>query len=92
MKVKFRTYCQGCRYGIRGRMPLGSRSIETTRRDLCAWPKHRFEWECWIEQDGLRLIQRRGYLTREGAMESARRQWFRTALSTLRGTAGSVGA
>lgn len=73
MKVHFRTYCQGCRYGTRGRGPVD--------RSRCAWRRagHRFDWEYYIEQDGRRLVQRTSFATFARAEASAQRAWFKLA-------------
>lgn len=69
MKVHFRTFCQGCRYGRRW-----SRG--------CLWRfsgGHRYEWEYWIECDGQRLTYRRSFRTFERAQRSAERHWNKLA-------------
>jgi hypothetical protein len=69
MRVRFRTYCQGCRYGRRWQS-IGGR---------CLWPAHRWDWEWIILCDGHRLQQRQGFHTFERARASAERAWHKLA-------------
>jgi hypothetical protein len=78
VRVRFRTYCQGCRYGTRAAMPLGQRrNVDGPAecREFCVWRAHRYEWEYIISAGDLRLRQRKGFTTREAAMESAAWSW-----------------
>lgn len=66
LRVRFRTYCQGCRYGRRW-------------NGGCHWTKHRYDWEYWIHCDGRRLIQRQGFHGFDRAWDSARRSYIKLA-------------
>jgi len=80
-RIRFRIYCQGCRYGTRWALPVGQRRpggrAADPIRERCAWPRHRFEWEYIVEQNGRRLAQRGSFATQERARQSAERTWFK---------------
>lgn len=75
LRVRFRTYCYGCR---RGR-----------RWDRCVWSAHRWDWEYWLHCGGRRLLQRQGFSTFDRAWQSARRSYMKLA-STACLTAAST--
>ena len=80
-RIRFRSYCQGCRYGTRWGTPIGQRRSSPPRRDLCAWRRHRFDWEYIVEQNGCRIATRGGFATRERAEASAQRTWAKLAVA-----------
>jgi len=69
VRVRFRSYCYGCRRGARwdGR---------------CLRDRHRWDWEYWISCDGRRLVQRGPFATFDRAWESAQRSWFKLAATS----------
>jgi hypothetical protein len=78
VRVRIRTYCQGCRYGTRSAMPLGQRRNAdgpAEDRAFCVWRAHRYQWEYFITCAGIRLRQRRDLVSLDAALVSAREQW-----------------
>ena len=76
MRVRFRTYCMGCRYGTRVAMPLGQRRCAdgpAEIREFCIWRQHRYRWEYVIRVGGIAVRTRREFISRETAMASARK-------------------
>ena len=65
LRVRFRTYCYGCR------RPWGL--------GVCMWSRHRWTWEYWIHCDGLRLVQRQGFATFDRAYLSAAKSYAKLA-------------
>ncbi len=83
-RIKFRSYCLGCRYGTRWALPIGQRRpggrAAAPIRAYCVWSKHRFEWEYIVEQNGARIFTRGNFATRQRAEASAQRTWFKLAV------------
>jgi hypothetical protein len=76
MRVRFRTYCQGCRYGTRFAMPLGQRRCAdgpAEAREFCVWRQHRYRWEYAIRVGPIVVHTRREFLTQKAAMASAKK-------------------
>lgn len=72
MRVRFRTYCYGCRRGM-------------AWRGRCLWRTHRWDWEYIVSCDGRRLMQRGGFRTWERARKSAERSWVKLAMLSCLG-------
>lgn len=70
MRVRFRTYCYGCRRGWR----IGDRWHRTY-----AAGRHRWEWAYTIACDGRALLYRQGFATFDRAWQSARRSYIKLA-------------
>lgn len=68
MRIRFRTYCYGCR-----------RHLGAGWHRTFAAGRHRRDWEYWIHCDGRRLIQRQGFATFDRAWRSAQRAYIKLA-------------
>lgn len=95
MRVRFRTYCQGCRYGTRSAMPLGQRRNAdgpAEAREFCVWRAHRYQWEYVITLNGIAIHRRRDLVSLAAAVASARTSWDALELALLSAVTRGLGA
>lgn len=77
MKIHIRSYCYGCRAGTRWSRPVGQRRQDgrpAEDRSQCIWRAHRFDWEYYIETNGVRLCTRTALSSHGDAMRAAERK------------------